>query len=219
MAESEQFKFVNVANFCVYIDQLPAFEKYLKMAVDTILGIQPQKVHISQFCIDHCYRNKEIPKNWVKDTVDEGYWELTPAHYWLENLDQPLEVCIIGSGSRVNIDRIKERGRITFADQKSLVEKVMEIVSVKTFEKDILPHIPKGQMRNEDINEGLLQKILAQPPTFFSGKPGDSAVVTGEDLRGIEAIGYTLKQLFIRQSPLCEENILKIGLCKTYYPK
>lgn len=219
MAESNEFEFVNAANFRVYVDNLKAFKRFLELGVDCVLGVKPERVHISRFCVEHSYAGRPIPKNWVPDTEQEvgGYWEVKPAHYWLEASNEPLAVCTIGSGGQIEI----APGRETFAIQGGLIERVMKLVSEKDFRRDVLPHIPIGELRGGDINEDMLQRILSQSPVSFSGAGNDGGdfVVTGEDLRGTEKMGYTITQRFVRDEPLCYENVLDVGLCKAYYPK
>lgn len=221
MAESKKFGFVNVANFHVYIDSLVAFRKYLELAVDTALGVKPEVTHISRFCVENSYKGRPIPKNWQPDPEENGaYLEKTPAHYWLEVSHEPLAVCTIGSGAEIDLDDIKN-GRESFPEQSGLVKRTMGLVGIKTFEKDVLPYLPYDCFRGKDINEELLQRVLQQSPVSFegAGNAGGDFVVTGQDLRGCERIGYTIKQIFLRDAPLCHENALEIGLCKAYYPK
>lgn len=221
MAESDKFGFVNVANFQVYADSLAAFRRYLELAVDSVLGVKPEKTHISRFCVENSYQGREIPKNWQPDSEEQGaYWECTPAHYWLEVSHEPLAVCTIGSGAEIDLNDVK-RGRETFPEQSGLVERTMGLVNAKKFEKDVLPHIPYDCLRGNDINEELLQRVLQQPALSFEGAGNDGGdfVVTGQDLRGCEKIGYAIRQIFLRDAPLTHENALEIGLCKAYYPK
>jgi hypothetical protein len=221
MAESKKFGFVNVANFQVYVDSLAAFRRYLELGVDTVLGVKPQVTHISRFCVKTSYRGRPIPKNWQPDPEERGaYLEKTPAHYWLEASQEPLMVCTIGSGAEIDLDDVK-RGRETFPEQRGLVKTVMDLVTAKDFNRDVLPHIPHDCFKGDGINEDLLQRVLQQRPVSFegAGNAGGDFVVTGQDLRGCERIGYTIRQIFLRDAPLCHENALEIGLCKAYYPK
>ena len=220
MADSTQFGFCNLANFQLFVDKLPVFEAYLKLAVDTALGVQPERIHISGFCAEQSYlkKKRELPKNWQPDG-EGGYWEVKPAHYWLETSEQPLEICTLGSGSLVNTEKLAI-GRQTFAEQSELVAKVIELAKTKTFEKDVLPYIPRNNFRDMDINESLLRGVMKSAPLHsFDLEGSDEGIVnlTGEDLRGSEKIGYTITQNSDGDHALYP--ILKIGLCKAYYPK
>jgi len=213
MADSQQFGFCNSANFQLFIDNPKAFEAYLGLVVDTTLGVAPERVHISGFCATESYlkRGRKLPANWKSDG-DDGYWEVKPAHYWLEISTYPLEVCTIGSGTWVIAEKLKT-GRETFAEQSELIAKVMEMIKTKTFDKDVLPYIPRDNFRDRDINESLLKSVMGSASLHsFGGTP-----LSGDDLRGSEKIGYTITQDSDGEHVLF--NALKIGLCKTYYPK
>jgi len=218
MAESERFDFVNTSNFRVSIDKLPAFQTYLELAVDTILGIKPQREHVSQFSIDNSYK-KPLPPNFSPDEEGEGYWKNEAIHYWLETSETPLVICTLGSGQGLIDPQKIDKGRQTFANQKDLVKRVMELTSTKDFIKDVLPHIPYDHLRGNDINEELLRKVIDDPTTYdFETDPKtESLQKTGKDLRGVEEIGYIIIQKFDPNE--IPENTLEIGLCKAYYPR
>lgn len=214
MAMSENFGFCNVENFRIYVDNLNALEKYLKLAVDTILGVEPEKIHISNFYLRYNAIGKEIPKNWEPDG-DGGYWKIIPAHYWVEESKKPLEVCIIGSDSFIDSEKMNN-GRRTFADQNSLVNNVMNLINSKKFNKDVLKHIPKGEYEDDGINKKLLMNVLeSAEDNYFDLRDfgGEIKKITKEDLIGFEGIGYK-----ITQTDNIEKKLL-ISLCKTYYPR
>ena len=211
---SENFGFCNVENFKIYVDNLNALEKYLKLAVDTILGVEPEKIHISDFYLRYNPIGNKIPKNWEPDG-DGGYWKIIPAHYWIEESEKPLEVYLIGSDSFIDLEKINN-GRKTFANQRSLVNNVMNLINSKKFDKDVLKYIPKGEYGGDGINKKLLMNVLeSAEDNYFDLRDfgGEIKKITREDLMGFEGIGYK-----ITQTDNIEKKLI-ISLCKTYYPR
>jgi hypothetical protein len=213
MADSDEFGYVLVENLSMWVDNLEVYRRYLDLAIDTVIRQEPVCNSFWHLGAKEAIRNNGgvMPPNMKKegDDPNEGYFLVEPVVWWFQPDNRPLSIGYAGC-TRGQIPELSNE-RITLPNSTDLAGHIMDLLRAKDFETDVLPHIPAGELRGCDIQEAALQHVLSRPAANCG-----EVVVTGEDLRGLERIGYTLTQGRQQDSYL---PILKMGLCKAYYPK